>query len=116
MIPKVKAVLALAGLLIFALGVDCPAQTKSSFLHSPASAREARRGTERGASPANSVPSTQASTTEPMPSMPLVAPLSIQDRDFTSTLVLLNGSRSSSFVDLVLRDLGGTEIVHKRVL
>jgi hypothetical protein len=110
-----KLTLALGGLLLFTLGLDCFAQTKSALLLPTASARERRPGNERGASPANSGPSTQASTTEPMPSMPVVAPLFIQDRHFTSTLVLVNGISSSSFVDLVLRDLGGTEIVHKRV-
>ena len=116
MIRMTKLTLALGGLLLFTLGLDCFAQTKSALLLSTASARERRPGNERGASPANSGPSTQASTTEPMPSMPLVVPLFIQDRHFTSTLVMVNGISSSSFVDFVLRDLGGTEIVHKRIL
>jgi len=55
------------------------------------------------------------STTMPMMPMPLVAPLFIVDEDFTSTLVLVNGSALKTYADVVLRAPDGTQVAQKRV-
>jgi hypothetical protein len=47
--------------------------------------------------------------------MPLVAPLFIEDGNFTSQLVLVNGSNKSTYADVVLRSLDGKMITEKRV-
>jgi len=50
-----------------------------------------------------------------MMAMPLVAPLFIQDRDFASTLVVVNGSAVTAVADVVLSGLDGREITRKTV-
>lgn len=50
-----------------------------------------------------------------MMEMPLVIPLFIQDQDFTSTLVMVNGSNAATAVDVVLTGLDGHEIKSQRV-
>lgn len=50
-----------------------------------------------------------------MTAMPLVIPLFMEDQQFTSSLVLLNGTETSNHVDLILRESSGQEIVRKRV-
>jgi hypothetical protein len=50
-----------------------------------------------------------------MMNMPLVAPLFIADRHFSSTLVLVNPIFKPTFADVVLRGLDGKEIARQRV-
>ncbi len=47
--------------------------------------------------------------------MPLVAPLFIEDHEFTSTLVLVNGSILNTYADVAITGLDGQEITHQRV-
>ena len=47
--------------------------------------------------------------------MPLVVPLFVEDGQFTSTLVLVNGSSLNTYADVVASDLGGRDIATKRV-
>src|SRR6266851_1135983 len=64
------------------------------------------------------VPTTSSApntNTEPMMPMPLVFPLFIEDRHFTSTLVMINGLSVSTFADVTLRDLNGAEISRQRI-
>jgi hypothetical protein len=51
----------------------------------------------------------------PMMHMPVIAPLFIQNRDFTSTLVLVNDSILTTYADVTLQALDGREITTKRV-
>jgi hypothetical protein len=48
--------------------------------------------------------------------MPVVAPLFVQDNDFTSTLHLVNDLNISTYADVVLTDLNGKEITRQRVV
>jgi hypothetical protein len=57
----------------------------------------------------------QAPQMSTMAMMPLVAPLFIQDQDFTSTLVLVNGSNLNTYADVTVAGLDGQEIMHQRV-
>lgn len=50
-----------------------------------------------------------------MMQMPLVAPLFIEDADFSSTLVMVNASSLNTFADVVLTGMDGVEITSKRV-
>jgi len=47
--------------------------------------------------------------------MPMVAPLFAQDRQFSSTLGMVNASNVSTFADVALTDLSGRQIAVKRV-
>lgn len=47
--------------------------------------------------------------------MPLVAPIFIEDDDFTSMLVMVNSSSVNTFADVVLTGMDGGEIARKRV-
>src|SRR5205807_7494922 len=47
--------------------------------------------------------------------MPLVLPLFIQNEQFTSTLMIVNGSAESTYADVVVTGLGGKDINHLRV-
>jgi hypothetical protein len=50
-----------------------------------------------------------------MMQMPVVAPLFIQNQDFRSTLILVNGSNVSTYADVVLTGLDGSQIASQRV-
>src|SRR5260370_32105823 len=52
---------------------------------------------------------------KPMMQMPLVLPLFLQDEQFASTIVLVNGSAESRYADVALTGLDGKEINHRRV-
>jgi hypothetical protein len=54
-------------------------------------------------------------TSTPMMPMPLVAPLFIANEEFTSTLVLVNGSALQTYADVILRGPDGTQVAQKRV-
>ena len=58
---------------------------------------------------------TSSAPVEPMIRMPLVLPLFVQDQQFTSTIVLVNGSAESAYADVALTGLDGKEINHRRV-
>ena len=58
---------------------------------------------------------TPSTSAEPKMRMPLVLPLFVQDQQFTSTLVLVNGSAESTYADVALTSLDGKEINHRRV-
>src|SRR5712692_12014978 len=47
--------------------------------------------------------------------MPMVAPLFIQNSQFTSTLVMVNGSNLITFADAILTGLDGREITRQQV-
>jgi hypothetical protein len=47
--------------------------------------------------------------------MPLVAPLFIEDGDFTSTLVLVNGAAAQTYADVTVRALDGKTVATRRV-
>jgi hypothetical protein len=47
--------------------------------------------------------------------MPIVAPLFVQDRQFSSTLGMVNASNVSTFADVALTDTNGKQIAVKRV-
>jgi hypothetical protein len=51
---------------------------------------------------------------QPMP-MPIVAPLFIEDQDFTSAVVLVNATTESGSARLVLRNMGGAIIAGRRI-
>jgi hypothetical protein len=53
--------------------------------------------------------------TAPMGEMPLVAPLFIQDGNFSSRLVLVNDANRATFADVTLRALDGKELARERV-
>jgi hypothetical protein len=65
----------------------------------------------------NSAPlhSAAATPSQMMTQMPLVLPLFIQDRQFTSTLVMVNGSNEVTAADVTLTALNGREIKTERV-
>ena len=50
-----------------------------------------------------------------MVEMPLVIPLFIQDQEFTSTLVMVNGSKEATAVDVILTASDGRQIKKQRV-
>jgi len=50
-----------------------------------------------------------------MPMMPLVAPLFIEDGEFTSALVIVNASVGKTYADVALRDTQGHTVVTQRV-
>ena len=56
----------------------------------------------------------QANPTAPM-MMPTVVPLFIEDGQFTSTLVLVNGTLLTTYADVIVTDLEGQEIARQRV-
>jgi hypothetical protein len=47
--------------------------------------------------------------------MPIVAPLFIEDGNFTSTLVLVNGSQVATYADVFLRSLDGKTVAKPRI-
>jgi hypothetical protein len=51
----------------------------------------------------------------PMMTMPIVAPLFIDDGNFTSTLVLVNGSALSTYADITVRSREGKTVANRRV-
>jgi hypothetical protein len=82
---------------------------------------ESGTGTGQGKAPAGRIghgPETaqvSAATDASMMRMPLVAPLFIEDRDFSSTLAMVNASSLNTFADVVLTGMDGVEIPRKRV-
>ncbi len=58
---------------------------------------------------------TTNSATMPMAQMPSVAPLFIEDGDFTSTLILVNGSSIATYADVSVRALDGKTVAMERV-
>ena len=60
------------------------------------------------ATPKTTKPS--ASSTPAMMQMPMVAPLFIEDGDFTSTLVLVNSSAVPTYADVTVRALDGKTV------
>lgn len=56
-----------------------------------------------------------ANSTSAMTQMPAVIPLFIADGDFTSTLVLVNGSAVQTYADVTVRALNGSTVATKRV-
>lgn len=65
------------------------------------------------ATPKTTKPS--ASSTPAMMQMPMVAPLFIEDGDFTSTLVLVNSSAVPTYADVTVRALDGKTVATKRI-
>src|SRR6266487_601888 len=58
---------------------------------------------------------TPGASVEPAMQMPLVLPLFIQDRNFSSVLVLVNASGLSTYANVVVTGLDGREIKRERV-
>jgi len=57
----------------------------------------------------------QSSAAAPTPQIPLVFPLFVEDGDFTSTPILVNGSVVSTYADVALRGPDGKTIATQRV-
>jgi hypothetical protein len=82
----------------------------------------AHEGADTGVNKAKSASSSPSRTpqnpTPPMGSMmkmPVVAPLFVQNEEFSSTLVLVNDSSATTYADVVLTGLDGKEIAKRRV-
>ncbi len=57
----------------------------------------------------------QPSISAPATPIPLVYPLFVEDGDFTSTLIMVNGSAMSTYADVALRSPDGTTVATQRV-
>lgn len=80
-----------------------------SLLVAPASLGRATAATTK-------VPQGAAKPNKPMKmAMPLVAPLFIENGEFTSNLVLVNAASDNTYADVVLRSARGNTIAQKRV-
>src|SRR5216684_790076 len=107
--PLSYGVLGIAMALLLLLGItQAPLQ---------ASANERSRGGKAAAVSTVKTKTTKTSAPKagPMMRMPLVLPLFLQDQQFTSTIVLVNGSAESTYADVTLTGLDGKEINHRRV-
>lgn len=59
---------------------------------------------------------TSGGAVEPaMMHMPLVVPLFIEDGNYTSTLIMVNGTTKTTYADVTLRGLDGKTLIEKRV-
>jgi hypothetical protein len=73
-------------------------------------------GTSLAADSKTTPPRGEIQKSAPMMQMPLIAPMFVEDSDFTSTLVLVNAAAVDSYADVNVRDLSGTVIASQRVL
>jgi hypothetical protein len=60
-------------------------------------------------------PKKTTSTSAMMMQMPMVVPLVLEDGDYTSTLVLVNGSAVQTNADVTVRALSGKAVATSRV-
>lgn len=100
-------------LLLATTTIVCSAFTLLSF-QAKADDRAHARKTPLAAATGKLTQASSASA-EPMMRMPLVLPLFIQNQQFTSTLMIVNGSAESTYADVVLTGLDGKDINHRRV-
>jgi hypothetical protein len=68
-----------------------------------------------GAVPSKAIPWRGQEAPSAMTQMPLILPLFIADRGFTSTLTIVNMTALSTYADVVISGADGSEITRKRV-
>src|SRR5579864_40943 len=86
-----------------------------SPLIAPASVRPTSPTSNRIATTALRTRQNSAQASAPMIQMPMVFPLFVQNRDFSSTLVLTNAANQSTYADVILTATNGSQITTSRV-